>query len=375
MRICFLADAGSIHTQRWAEYFSNRGHEVHLVSFRSFGRNDIRSLELHLLRRLHLPINLVYHTVQIRKLVKEIQPDILHAHYIFPYGFLGALSGFHPFVVTPLGTDISWNPERSKLAKLKVEFVFRRADIVHVSDQPAKDRVIELGCKENRIFVQPLFGPDTREFSPDKMSQELRERLGLGESPVIISIRKLIPYYDVKTLILAIPKVIKSTPEAKFIIGCDGEQANELRELAEELNISKCTSFVGYIPHAELAAYLASSDIFVDTYPNEYQKAGGGLGVGLMEAMSCGLAPIVSRRPFEFVIVDGVNGMHFQPRNAADLAEKIVFLLENEDKRQAFGTRNREIILRIGDWNENNEVFEKEVYLSFLSKPVSRAGR
>ena len=37
MKICYLADAGSIHTQRWIKYFADNGHEVYLISPRPFG--------------------------------------------------------------------------------------------------------------------------------------------------------------------------------------------------------------------------------------------------------------------------------------------------------------------------------------------------
>jgi len=34
MVICYLADAGSIHVQKWARYFSDKGNEIHIISFR-----------------------------------------------------------------------------------------------------------------------------------------------------------------------------------------------------------------------------------------------------------------------------------------------------------------------------------------------------
>lgn len=302
----------------------------------------------------------------LRKIIRDIKPDIVHALSLNYYGWFAALAGFHPFVATPLGSDISWKPEQSKIAKQEVKYVLSKADTVHVGDEPAKARVIELGCREDKIFVQPLFGPDTKEFSPTKRSLELKERLGLANSPIVISIRKLAPYYDVKTLIFSIPRVLEKIPEAKFILGGDGEQMNELIELAERLKVFEAVRFIDYIPHENLPAYLASSDAYVDTYYYQYGKAGGGIGAGLMEAMSCGLASVVAKRPFDFVIKDGVNGLHFQGGDADELAEKIIFLLENEDERKEFGSKNREIVLKIGDWNKNNEIFEREVYFRLL---------
>lgn len=36
MKICFLAGGDSIHSYKWIRYFSDRGHEVHWISFTSF---------------------------------------------------------------------------------------------------------------------------------------------------------------------------------------------------------------------------------------------------------------------------------------------------------------------------------------------------
>jgi len=39
MILCFIADGRSIHTQRWAEYFAQKGHDVHLITYDPMGRN------------------------------------------------------------------------------------------------------------------------------------------------------------------------------------------------------------------------------------------------------------------------------------------------------------------------------------------------
>ena len=51
MKICYLADAGSVHTQRWVKYFADKGHEVHLISFISFGECNIKNVKLHQIKK------------------------------------------------------------------------------------------------------------------------------------------------------------------------------------------------------------------------------------------------------------------------------------------------------------------------------------
>ena len=49
MKICYLANAASIHTVRWVKYFTDRGHEVHLISPGASGENAVENMNLHLL--------------------------------------------------------------------------------------------------------------------------------------------------------------------------------------------------------------------------------------------------------------------------------------------------------------------------------------
>ena len=100
VKLCYLANASSIHTYRWAVHFS-LDHEVHIISLEE-PRFDYKShgIEIHKISPT-LPLA----GLRVKSEVKKIGPDILHSHYITKYGFLGVLSGFHPLIVTGLGSD------------------------------------------------------------------------------------------------------------------------------------------------------------------------------------------------------------------------------------------------------------------------------
>ena len=86
MRICYIADAGSIHTQRWVRHFAEKGHEVHLISPTPFGDSNIEGVKLYVLKKVRpqiriisYVINLLIYIIQIKRLQKRVKPDILHA--------------------------------------------------------------------------------------------------------------------------------------------------------------------------------------------------------------------------------------------------------------------------------------------------------
>ena len=113
MKICYLADAKAMHIKRWAEYFSDRGYKVHLITLNPKTVGHFNNIKLHTIRKigvLSTPIsrflNLLPVLNRIKRLIKYVNPDILHAHSAGGYAWLGMLTGFHPLIVTPWGSDV-----------------------------------------------------------------------------------------------------------------------------------------------------------------------------------------------------------------------------------------------------------------------------
>jgi hypothetical protein len=112
MKICYLANARSIHTQRWAKHFTTRGHEVAVISFQFGAIEGVRTICLSSAVSVsHL--NIVRLLPRVRRIVREISPDVLHAHYATSYGLAGVLAGRSPLIITAWGSDVLIMPEKS----------------------------------------------------------------------------------------------------------------------------------------------------------------------------------------------------------------------------------------------------------------------
>lgn len=354
MRICYFADAGNVHTQRWVKYFADNGHEVHLISFRSFGDNDIKNVKLHLIKRLtpqiriiFSPIDLLFIVIQVKTLIKKIKPDILHSHFVSDYGCLGSLSGFRPFIVTAWGSDVLIAPRRSRILRWRVKYALKMADLVTCDAEHIKEPLIELGAEPQKINLI-YFGVDTRKFNPRQKSEKIRKELGIFNSPIVISLRHLEPLYDIESLILSISLVLREVPEAKFVIAGEGSQEKKLKQLAESLGVSDSVRFIAWIPNEELPQYLLSADIYVSTSLSD-----AGLAASTAEAMACGLPVIITdfgdNRKW---VKDRVNGFIIPLRAPEALASKIIHLLQNKDERKNFGKVNRQIIEEKNNWEK-----------------------
>jgi len=356
MRICYVADGASIHTQRWVNYFAKKGHEVHLICWKlMLGYDD--NIHTHLLTRLAPKLwavskylSALLWVFQTRRLINKIKPDIVHGHFITVYGFLAAFSGFHPLVVSAWGSDILVDPKRNLFLKAIVRYTLKKADKITCEGQNMGEASIELGGEPEKI-IDVLWATDTEKFSPQQRSVKLRRELGILDSPIVISTKNLEPIYDIDSLIKSIPLVLKEIPEAKFIIAGKGSQEVKLKELAKSLGLSDSVRFVGWIPSDQLPKYVASADIYVCTSLSD-----GGFALSTKEAMACGLPVIITdfgdNRKW---VEDGINGFIVPLEDPKVLAEKIMYLLRNEDVRVDFGGRNREIIIERNDFYKEME--------------------
>jgi glycosyltransferase involved in cell wall biosynthesis len=358
VRICYLANASLVHTHRWVRYFVERGHEIHVISFENA---QIEGTTVHVLKLPVLVENATFalkmaSIYRIKSLIKRIDPDILHAHYVTNYGLFGALCNFNPFVITAWGSDVLIIPEArftSMTKKPIAKYALRKADLITCDAEHMKEAMRRLGIAPEKITII-YFGVDTRKFSPGEKSEELRAKLGIYDSPSVISLRNLEPLFDVESLIKSIPLVLEEIPKSKFVIAGKGYEEKRLRELAKTLGVSDNVKFIGFIQNDKLPQYLNSMDVCVSTSLSD-----AGIAASTAEAMACELPVIVTdvadNRKW---VEDGVNGFLVPIKDPKFLAKKIIYLLQNEMMRKKFGKVNRKIIEERNNYYKEMEKME-----------------
>ncbi|MHC1589124.1 MAG: glycosyltransferase, partial [Methermicoccaceae archaeon] len=113
-----MAGAESPHTHRWTTFFAKR-HEVYLISFISPPKDlDYTGVKVIVLKKMPLKLpwiafalDTVVGLLQVRKAIRTIQPDIIHAHYIWRDALLAELDRSCPLVLTAWGSDILIQPK------------------------------------------------------------------------------------------------------------------------------------------------------------------------------------------------------------------------------------------------------------------------
>ncbi len=339
MKLCFLASIEDNHSRKWIRYFIDKGYEVHWISLPSVYIKEAKGAKIYLIKDFSSKsLDIIFNTLSVKNLIREINPDIIHAHYVGVNGLLGALSGFHPFILTAFGSDVLINSQ-SKIKKFFIKFSLNKTNLITCDGENTKEEMINFGIDSKKIKII-YFGVDPEKFKKEPKDENLKEKLNLSGSPIVISLRMLKEIYNLETLIRAIPVVLKEVPETKFIIAGEGDQKQYLINLAESLNISEMTKFVGHIPHNNLPRYLNLADIYVSTSLSD-----GGLAVSTAEAMACGLPVIITDSgDNKKWVKDGENGFIIPVKNQKLLAEKIIYSLRNQNAREMFGMINQKII-------------------------------
>jgi glycosyltransferase involved in cell wall biosynthesis len=358
LRICYIASTGATgHADRWMRYFADSGHEVHLISSVSTPDASTGNIKLHLLKRfdphnrmISYLINALPMVIQLKKIISDIKPEVVHAHSVEDTALMGAISGFHPFVVTPWGSDVLVAPRESRMSKWRVKYSLKRADLITCDAEHIKDPLIELGADPQKIKII-CFGVDVKKFKPGVIDENLKNELGIFRSPVVMTSRRLDPNCDIASLIKAIPPILSEIPEARFIIIGRGSEEEKLKELASTLNVSEIVRFIGWVPHDELPRYLTLADVYISTALSD-----AGIAASTAEAMSCGLPVIITDFGDNSKWVqDGVNGFLIPLRAPEVLASRIIYLLKHEDDRKKFGRANRQVIEERNNWEKEME--------------------
>lgn len=348
MKVLILSDANSIHTKRWVKALAKKGIEIVLFSLSpnmSDFYDDIDGVKIianvHKARSSFLS-KLSYLRVipKLRKVIKDIKPDIIHAHYASSYGLLGSLVKTDiPYIVSVWGSDVYDFPNITPFGKQIIKYNLRKADYIlstsHVMAKETKKYT------DKDIAVTP-FGVDIELFKP--LPTDSNDEFVIG------NVKTLRPKYGIDVLIKAAEIVIKNNPDKKIRLDIYGEgpQKDELIQLSITLGIQEKVNFKGFVQNDKLPEIYNSVSVSVSVSNSE------SFGVVAVEAMACGCPVITSDADgFTEVVDDGVTGFIVPKRDIEATARAIQKFIDNPALREKMGGEGRKRVIRFYDWEKN----------------------
>jgi glycosyltransferase involved in cell wall biosynthesis len=345
IRVLVLGDARQVHVHRWSEFLSHNGYETLTVSLEPLDgvRGDRRRISLP----AFLPDFARYPlaTSEVRRIVKRFEPDVVNAHFLPNYGMIAALGGFSPWVLSTWGSDVMLLPEKSPFHLWRTRFVIGRADWITSDAEVMSRRLVELGASPTRVLTFP-YGVDRTRFFPASVAVS-------PHGPRIVCNRKMERVYNVSALVEAFPELLASASGASLTLAGDGSLRSSLEEIVGRSAPKEAVRFVGDVDHTEMPDLLRRHDVFVSVALSDTTS------VSLLEAMACGLFPVVSDIPANREWIEqGRNGFLVDPHDTHALARAIAEAWERPDLRDAAAKRNAGLIEARADWYRNMSIVD-----------------
>lgn len=195
-------------------------------------------------------------------------------------------------------------------------------------------------------------GVDTNRFRPGIGAEDVRERLGLSGSFIVLANGRLVTQKGMRYLLDAFAEVRKSSKDAQLVVIGRGPLKKQLESQARGLGIAGSVLFTTGIPEDELPQYYNAADLFV--LPSLYEPS----AVVLYEALSCG-RPIIATAVGGNPEIVGDCGLIVPPCDPEALATKIMALRDDGPLRKELGSRARERAVKNFDWDITAKVWDE----------------
>lgn len=322
---------------------------------------------------------------RITEVVREWQPDVLHAHSPVLNGLaalrvaqktglplLYEIRAFWEDAAVGNGTGREGSP-RYWLTRQLENHVVSSADAVAVICEGLKSDLISRGVAKEKITVSPN-GVDMKLFgNPPEPDESLRNQLGLSGKSVLGFIGSFYDYEGLDDLVAAMPLLRDKCPEAHLLLVGGGPMEAALKQQVEHSPAASAITFAGRVPHEEVEHYYGLMDVMV--YPRKSMRLTE-LVTPLkpLEAMAQGRIVAASDvGGHRELINDGVTGTLFPAGSPEKIAEKLAELLKNRAQWPQTIVAARKFVEADRNWSSNILRY-KPVYQRLIAhKPYRRA--
>ena len=271
---------------------------------------------------------------RIRKHIRERSPDIVHTYFFWSilFGRLLKREGkIRTLIENREDLGFNWGVHEYSWLRLTRGIPDR---IICVSDA-VKNVVMEREhVDEDRIVVIR----NGVEALPDAGAEaaETRKELGIGRGQLVVGMVANFnrPVKGVSIFLDAIPGILQTVPDARFLLLGRGKEEKSLRDKARAMGIEANILFAGY--RQDIHRYYAIMDVSALTSFSE------GLSITLLESMRCGI-PVVATRVGgnSEVVADGATGYLVPPGDVPAFVSQTVKLLLDRDLRKRMGEEGR----------------------------------
>ncbi|MCH7527418.1 MAG: glycosyltransferase family 4 protein [Planctomycetes bacterium] len=345
MKICLLGETGSVHLECIATGLVRLGHRVHVICHKPVPMEGV-TVE----RFAVPPFGIRYPArwrkrwlLYLRRMMRSY--DIVHVHFLHDWGLTPEIADEGRLIVTPWGTEITApleDDEPSRELAAMRRGLLRMARCVTFFGTPFAHTIAQFADLDSPSFplakggtggvvVVPL-GVNTELFSPRPARSDMAPRVGYfkGYAPV----------YDPETMISAAALVHKKRPDVRFDFVGSGVRRPARRRYAVKMGIDHAIRWIDRQPHDALPDIMAGWVLTAISSRSE------SYGLAALEASAMEL-PVIATDVggLRETVQHDVTGLRVPPQDPAALADAMVTLINDPDRRREMGRRGRRMVL------------------------------
>ena len=295
-------------------------------------------------------------SLKARRLVKENKVEIVWFGAGAPLGLLAnslRKVGVKRIIALTHGHEYWW--AKLPIFKQLLRRIINSSDFVTCLGDFTQSQISKVVTNKRNSRTQILKlapGIDTEMFKPGQKNQQLLDRYGLNNRPVLVSVGRLVHRKGQDKLIMAWPKVLAHFPNAILLFIGDGPIKQMLINLAKQERVINNVRFAGKVAHDQLTNHILLGDIFAMPARNRFFNLEvEGLGIVYLEASACGLPVIVGNSGGAGdAVIDSKTGYLVDGSDITDISNRIIELLKNPELAKDFGKTGRDWVVKNWRW-------------------------
>jgi len=342
---------------------AQRGHDVTLITGPALGPegelfnqaqgHGYKVVVVNKLRRAINPLNDIPSYFQIKKLLRQLQPDIVHTHSA-KAGILGRFAGYSlkgewaenlPVVVHTIH-GLAFHPYQSgilnkfyiaveKSAAKRTDFFISVADAM-----TTQATAVGIGSSEQYVTAYSAIDEDDfLELISQQHKNNFRRKYGISEDAVVlVTVARLFMLKGHDYIIESAKGLSKRFANCVWLFVGDGNLSEQYKRQIQELGLADRIKFTDLLPPSQIPLAIQSSDVLVHCSLRE------GLARTLPQAMLCSRPAISFDVDGAREVVNENTGRLIEPKNVEQLIAACAELIEDENLRIKLGEQGRESV-------------------------------
>jgi O-antigen biosynthesis protein len=349
--LCLVNDAVGNHIVNQLRSFQARGYQA-LIVVEDVDRRHPVELRQYMAALSYTDLANERDTPLTRRAIEHLRSsDIYIFHYAIHYGLFKMIADINRGVVImdyhgvtpPHLWDTASDGYHGLVEGQRQIRLVRYADYAITHSSYTRDELLASGgIGPERVQVMP-YAVEVGTFRPGPRDADLVSRYGLDHGPVLLYVGRMAANKRIMDLVRALPAVLARYPGATLLLVGDDRTAPHVsiaaaaRSEAAALGCADRVIFTGPVAHVELGRFYNTCDVYVTSSLHE------GFCIPVVEAMGCGL-PVVATDATALPETIGDAGLTFRPEDPADLASKVLAILDSRTERQSTREDQRIVI-------------------------------